>query len=470
MSEQREIIAPASIPQKLFIESDADITIASGSAGSSKSYSILLRFLRYVNDPNTRGIIFRRQNGQLTSQGGLWEEAQKLYRKIDPNLKVKIKDMLIVFSNGCSLKFQHYENEAAKEKFKGLQADFIAFDELTEFTEEMFDYLSSRNRNAYVKHKPTICAATNPDYDSFVRERIWWWLDPETGIPDPDKRGIVRYFRRDDTGNFLWYDTREEAEAIWGKGEKNGVKSMTVIGSTCRDNPYIPDKYISDLLNLSPVERARLLYGSWTARAEAAGQFKLHWLEAVKYADGRAAQRVRAWDLAYSIPSEVNRYPDWTVGVMMSKNKEKYYTVEDVVKFQDRHGGVARRILEQAYQDGKDVAVCLPLEIGGGAGYVKDIARVLGEHGFRVKYEKPIGNKMARFAPFATVAEAGFIRYVEAEWNKEYFSILESFDGSRGKKDDECDATSDAFNCLRKELSLPKFSIGSITANNPFTR
>ena len=47
--QEREVIAPASIPQELFINSDADITIASGSAGSSKSYSILLRWFRYIN-------------------------------------------------------------------------------------------------------------------------------------------------------------------------------------------------------------------------------------------------------------------------------------------------------------------------------------------------------------------------------------------------------------------------------------
>jgi len=58
--QQREVIAPASMPQEIFINSDADITIGSGSAGSSKSYSILLRWLRFANVPNSRGIVFRK--------------------------------------------------------------------------------------------------------------------------------------------------------------------------------------------------------------------------------------------------------------------------------------------------------------------------------------------------------------------------------------------------------------------------
>ena len=49
--KQREVIAPASVPQEMFINSDADITIASGSAGSSKSFSILLRWFRYIDCP-----------------------------------------------------------------------------------------------------------------------------------------------------------------------------------------------------------------------------------------------------------------------------------------------------------------------------------------------------------------------------------------------------------------------------------
>ena len=149
--QEREIIAPASVPQELFINSDADITIASGSAGSSKSYSILLRWFRYVDCPHSRGVIFRRTSTQLTAQGGLWEEAQSLYRKVyGDKLKISIKHMKITFPSGASLQFSHYENEAAKEKFKGLQADYIAFDEMTEFTEEMVVYLRSRNRNASV--------------------------------------------------------------------------------------------------------------------------------------------------------------------------------------------------------------------------------------------------------------------------------------------------------------------------------
>ena len=132
--KQKQVIAPASVAQELFINSDADITIASGSAGSSKSYSILLRFLRYIRNPGTRGIIFRRTSTQLSLPSGLWEQAQLLYPLLDKGVRIKQKAMEIIFSSGAKLKFSYFENEAAKVKLKGLQADFIAFDEATEFS------------------------------------------------------------------------------------------------------------------------------------------------------------------------------------------------------------------------------------------------------------------------------------------------------------------------------------------------
>ena len=56
MQQEREVIAPASLPQELFINSDADITIASGSAGSSKSYSILLKLTNTKTITDTKAI------------------------------------------------------------------------------------------------------------------------------------------------------------------------------------------------------------------------------------------------------------------------------------------------------------------------------------------------------------------------------------------------------------------------------
>ena len=440
MQQEREVIAPASLPQELFINSDADITIASGSAGSSKSYSILLKWFRYVDCPYSRGVIFRTTSTQLLAQGGLWEEAQSLFKRVYGNkLKINIKLMKITFPSGASLQFSHYENEKAKEKFKGLQADYIAFDEATEFTEEQITYLLSRNRNpkAEVYHKASMCMATNPHCDSFLKDWIWWWLDPETGIPDPKKKGVTRYFVKQRDGTLDWYDTREEAEVVYGTDEDNGVKSMCVIGSTVYDNPFISKAYIGNLKTQSRVEQDRLLYGSWTAREESAGYFKKEWLTQLKYARGDSVAKVRAWDLAASVPSESYKNPDWTAGVLMSKDKEKMYTIEHVTRFRERFQGVEQRIIDQAYEDGRDVVILIPKDVGSSAqSYAMSLQAKIAELGFTVRLVKPKLDKVTRFGAFAAMAEALRVRFVEDDWNKDYFNELEMFDGSRKKKDD----------------------------------
>lgn len=95
--------------------------------------------------------------------------------------------------------------------------------------------------------------------------------------------------------------------------------------------------------------------------------------ESLKHPDGRATTSVRSWDLAASKPSEVYPNPDWTAGVKMTKNKDKRYVIEHVVRFRV-FLGVEQRIIEQAYIDGKDTIITLPKDVGSSAqSYVKRI-------------------------------------------------------------------------------------------------
>jgi predicted phage terminase large subunit-like protein len=344
----------------------------------------------------------------------------------------------------------------------------------------MITYLRSRNRNADAEryHKASLCMATNPHCDSFLKDWVWWWLDPETGIPDPDKRGVTRYFVKQRDGSLDWYATRKEAEAVYGSEEDSGITSMCVIGSTVYDNPYISKAYIGKLKEQSRVEQDRLLYGSWTAREESAGYFKKEWLEKITHPNVKATQRVRAWDLAASEPSEKYKDPDWTAGVLFSKDKDKILVIEDVVRFRKKFLGMEEKVIQTAEKDGRDVVITLPLDAGaGGNSYAKTLQAKLAERGFTVKLIKPKLNKVLRFGPFASMAEAGYIKYVtddgrplEEKWNEVYLQELEKFDGGRKGHDDMVDATSDGFNYIRTAVVIPNFRISSFTQENKFHR
>lgn len=470
MSEQL-VIGPASKKQELFLNSDATITLAGGAAGSGKTYTSLLIALKFMQHPRATGVIFRRTSKMLTAPGSIWHEAVNLYTSIYPNLKIRTRELEIVFPNGALLKFSHMQHAVNMYDHKGGQYSLVIFDEATDFEEEMVVYLLSRMRNAYVDYKPQMFLMTNPDYNSFLR--LWledYYLDPNSGIPLPEKTGHKRFFFRQ--GNsMLWYNSLEEAEAVHGSGNESGISSFTFIGATCRDNPPLlkaqPD-YISRLMSLPRVERERLLDGSWYARPEASGLFKREWVTLVDYPNGRARQRVRAWDFAFTKPSEQNPNPDWTRGVLISKDPSKVYTVEDVVSMRDRVHEVEKLIFDTAIRDGQDVVISIPQDPAAAAGaYAKDLQRKLAEMGFTVRLTKPVKSKVTRFAPFSSIAQAGFVNVVKASWNKDFFDELEIFDGDPKKKDDQCDCCSDAMLLLNKELQLPGFTLPNMASAAP---
>ena len=420
--------------------------------------------LKFMQHPKATGVIFRKTSKQLTAPGSIFSEAVSMYSSIyKTGLRVRYRDTEIQFPNGAILKFSHLQHTSDMYSWKGAQLSFVAFDEATEFEEQAIVYLLSRMRNAHVNYKPQLFLLTNPDYNSFMR--LWiqdFYLDPLTGIPISDKSGVKRWFFRQ--GNsMLWYNSLEEAESVHGAGAESGITSFTFIPATCRDNPPLlkaqPD-YISRLMSLPRVEMERLLLGSWFARQESSGLFKRDWVGLVDHANARATQRVRAWDFAFSKPSEQYANPDWTRGVLISKDKAKVYTIESVVGLRDRVHEVEKLIFSTAVQDGTEVIISIPQDPNAAAAaYAKNLQMRLGEMGFTCRLQRPVKSKVTRFAPFSSVAQAGFVNVVKAEWNKDFFDELEIFDGTGKHHDDQVDCVSDCFSLLNKDFVMPTFSL-----------
>jgi predicted phage terminase large subunit-like protein len=425
-----------------------------------------------MQHPKATGVIFRRNSKMITAPGSIWQEAVAMYTNIyGDSLRVKHRDMEIIFPHGAVLKFSHLQYASNIYDWKGSQLSFCAFDEASEFTEEMITYLISRMRNAHVDYKPQLFLTTNPDYNCFLR--LWiqdFYLD-DIGIPKEETSGVKRYFFRQ--GNtMLWYNSLEQAEQVHGRGDESGIMSFTFIPATCRDNPPLlkaQPSYISNLMSLPRVEMERLLLGSWFARVEASQMWKREWIELVDFPCARPVKRVRSWDLAFTKPSEQNRDPDWTRGVLMSKDKTNVYTIEDVASLRDRVHNVEQLIFQTAIRDGTDTIITIPKDPNAAAGaYARDLQRKLSEMGFTVRLVAPVKSKLTRFAPFASVTQAGFVQVVKADWNKDFFEELEQFDGEKSKKkDDQCDCCSDCFFTLNQGLQLGGLSLPSGLSSAP---
>ena len=74
----KQKLGATSYKQAMFLTSDAYITVFGGSAGAGKSQTGLIRFLKYVNDPEFVGYVFRKNASDLRGSGALFDKAVKL--------------------------------------------------------------------------------------------------------------------------------------------------------------------------------------------------------------------------------------------------------------------------------------------------------------------------------------------------------------------------------------------------------
>jgi predicted phage terminase large subunit-like protein len=475
VENQNELVfAPVSKPQEIFLTSnDVYFTLYGGAAGSGKSAAILGAILPICHHPGTRALIIRKTTKQLSGAGSLFDAAIQLFSKVDPKLKIKSRDLTLVFSSGAVVQFTYLDKPADRQNIQGKEYSFIAFDECQQLTFDNVMYALSRLRSTIVDYPLRAIASCNPDYDSFLREWVEFCLD-ERGIPvRPENHNYPKRYYVNTPSGMKWYDSLEVAQSIHGSGATSGIKSFKFVPATATDNTILlktnPD-YLNTLKSLPRVEMERLLLGSWYAREQAAGYFKRDWCTMVRYPNFNTKRRVRAWDLAATKPSEANPDPDSTAGVLLSRDKVGFVTVEDVRLLQDRPHVVKELIFETARLDGPEVIISLPLDPGATAGaYCRNLQRELVELGYTVKLVRPDRAKLQRFRPFATIAESGFVKVVEAEWNSDFFTELENFDGSKRVHDDMVDCCSDAYYVLCKEIQLPDFELpNDLTTVHPF--
>lgn len=496
------LIAPQSPFQEKYLQSNAKILVAGGSAGSSKSFIGLMRHLRWADDPFYRGFCIRKNSTAIMKEGGLFDEAVALYRMYDPKIKVKLKDQKIVFSSGASVSFSHYEDDKAGNLYQGLQLSNVFYDEATHASESHIWWLISRLRTK-AKLNPSIWLSCNPDPDSFLFEWVQWWLYPEGhekyGLPDPEKNGVTRYVLRVG-GVMCWGDTAEELILKYGKSDlpmnhEKQVKplSFCVLLGTVMDNPWIVEnqpEYISNLEALPDVERRRLLLGDWTARESNSSFFNRQWVEEIlDYPHpNEILETVRAYDFAGTLPHDGNKSPDYTATVKMAKLRNGDYVILDVKRTRIRFGDWEEFVLSNAMEDDKNTIVLIPQDPNPAAKAAADLlVRKLCEAGIYAQIAKASTSKLDRFRPFSALAQQGAVKIVKGcgtdlanniqGSNDFYYKELEAFTGIRKKTevghDDMVDATSDCTAKLTSKINIGNFLGGikrmqaSLTEYNP---
>lgn len=485
---------PESKKQEMILNNDAQVLVIGGAMGGGKTYLQQLIALRYIDDPNTRIVTFRRTTSEITGQGGVYETAKDIYENLHPKIRPRFVDgkLKAIFPSGATCVYKHMQHVEDRKKNQGLQFTICNFDEGTLFEWIQIEYMFQRMRSKS-KYKSRIIISTNPDPDHEIAKLVNWYLDEE-GFPDPEKEGVIRYFIRRN-GEFEWGATREELGEKFNIPKEHWdsrILSFSFIGCTIYDNPPNMEanpEYLAFLEGMPEVDKARNLYGNWYARPEGANYFKRDWLKKSNTLPLKA-KIVRAWDKAGTEPSDVNKYPDFTASVQMYKDRDgNYYiagnycpsnfdkTDPDIKgRFRRRAGDRDKIILDQARYDGNDCYVILPQDPGSaGIMEFQESAKKLIEEGFVVKKDPMPSSrsKLVRFTPFASACENGLVTIIENTFDSKtlehFYKELESFDGERStsaRKDDLVDATASAFNYLSKQKVLPSFSLNTNNSNN----
>lgn len=134
-----------------------------------------------------------------------------------------------------------------------------------------------------------------------------------------------------------------------------------------------------------------------------------------------------------------------TAGVKMGLTADNEYIVLDVVRGRWAAHERENVIKQVAQIDGREPEVWVEQEPGSG-GKESAESTIKNLAGFKVKAERPTGDKTVRAEPYAAQVGVGNIKVLKSEWTKSFIDEHKSF--PVGKYKDQIDAAAGAFNKL----------------------
>jgi len=276
--------------QEAFMRRNEYECLYGGAAGGGKSDALLVEALRQVHIPHYRGIIFRKTYPMLTD---LIDRSLELYKVAYPGARYNGSSHCWTFPSGAKIYFGNMQHSQDRTNYQGKHYDFIAFDELTQFTWDEYSYMMSRNRPNGAGTRVYLRASANPGGigHGWVKERFISAAEPMTPITES-------YEVASPTGETLKFE-----------GKRIFVPASVFDNQRLLEND---SQYIARLAALPEADRKALLYGSWDSFS---GQVFTEWKNDPKHYDDRRYTHVinpfrlpdnwaiwRAFDFGYSRP------------------------------------------------------------------------------------------------------------------------------------------------------------------------
>src|SRR3984957_6658847 len=122
---------PATAAQRSALDSEADILLFGGSAGSLKTETMLMDAVQEYANPNLRAIVFRSSFVEMTD---LIDKTRRLYAPLG-GVFVGSPKWTWSFPSGATIRFAYMKTDDDVWKYLGPRYSFIGFDESTLHTE-----------------------------------------------------------------------------------------------------------------------------------------------------------------------------------------------------------------------------------------------------------------------------------------------------------------------------------------------
>lgn len=267
--------------QRLFHASRADEVLFGGAAGGGKSKAIVMDALfRCLLYPKTHAYVFRRTYGEL--EDTIIREARDSYP--EGLGKYNAARHEIELPNRSVIHFRHCAHRDDRFLYKGAEIQWLYFDELTSFEEDIYDFLKTRLRaKKALGVRPCVRSSSNPGDigHAWVKKRF------------VDAAPPMELFT---------------CELVSRQSRRRKRYRLQYIPSLVTDNPYLGEDYLFQLESKPAALRNALLYGDWNAFE---GQVFTEW------ADRPEHYRDQLWTHVvepFAIPDDWPRYMSFDHG------------------------------------------------------------------------------------------------------------------------------------------------------------
>ncbi len=133
------------VKQKVFLRYDGIEALYGGRAGGGKSDALLMGALQYVDVPGYAAIIFRNTFADLDLPNAIMDRSHQWMDEQEGPRWLASKHTWL-FPSGATLTFGYLEKPQDHLRYKGMEVQYIGYDEVTEIRREHYTYLFSRLR------------------------------------------------------------------------------------------------------------------------------------------------------------------------------------------------------------------------------------------------------------------------------------------------------------------------------------